>query len=348
MRFDECALWLSLAACALATPTPSPNNKKTHFDWSTTKSLIAFGDSYTFVQGALGHPNYTFIGDAFNLSFTPAQLFSNRIVLNQTDTTQGTAEGGPNWVEFLTNCGTKKGLTDPQTCKVQLWDFAYAGANTVSQVGFTPPHWNHTVSFQKQVEQFEKYGNPALETIHLKKEDSLVAVWIGINDINDLAKLRGKNASFTPLYEQVEDYVFESVEKIYALGYRNFLFMNLPPLDRSPSPSVNASLVDTFNSIQASHANAFQSSHQDATVLQYDVNTVLNKILDNHDDYGFKKITNYCPGYNQPDIRVNPGKYGCGEGLDTYFWYDSGHLGSRTHKVFTKQLRRWLVKKSGW
>ncbi|CAO2647227.1 Nn.00g081490.m01.CDS01 [Neocucurbitaria sp. VM-36] len=347
MRLDVAAFCLSVAAHAFATPTPNPKNKKNNFDWFTIKSLVAFGDSYTFVQGALGHPNYTFIGDAFNLSFTPSQLFSNRIVLNQTSTAQGTAEGGPNWVEFLTKCGIEKGLTDPQTCKVQLWDFAYAGANTVSKVGFTPAHWNHTVSFQQQVQQFEQYGNPALETIGLKKKDSLVAIWIGINDINDLAKLCGKNESFAPLYEQVQEYVFESVEKVYGLGYRNFLFMNLPPLDRGPSPSVNTSLVATFNAIQASHADVFQSNHRDATILQFDVNTVLNKVLDNYKDYGFNNITNFCPGYNQPDIRSNPGKYGCGEGLDTYFWYDSGHLGSRTHKVFTKELRKWLVKNSG-
>ncbi|KAH7396252.1 lysophospholipase-like protein A [Pyrenochaeta sp. MPI-SDFR-AT-0127] len=344
------AVPLLLAASVTSTPTPANlyddrNNKKS-FNWHTTKSVIAFGDSYTFIQGALGRPNYTYIGDAFNISFTPEKLFSNRIVLNQTSTAQGTASGGPNWVEFLTGCGINKGLTDPQTCKVQLWDFAYAGSNTVSKVGFTPAHWNHTVSLEQQVQQFADYGNPALQTIGLKKKDALVAIWIGINDINDLAKLRGKNETFAPLYEQVQTYVFESVEKIYSLGFKNFLFMNLPPLDRGPSPSVNASLVSSFNSIHATHADAFQKAHRDATVLQFDVNSVLNKVLDNYQDYGFKNVTNFCPGYNKADIRSDPGKYGCGEGLDTYFWYDSGHLGSRTHAVFTKELRKWLQKKS--
>jgi phospholipase/lecithinase/hemolysin len=214
----------------------------------------------------------------------------------------------------------------------------------VSQPDFTPAHWNHTVSFERQIEQFSKYGNPALESIHLKKKHALVAVWIGINDINDLAKLRGKNATFAPLYEKAQSLVFTNVEKIYALGYKNFLFMNLPPLDRSPSPSVNASQVDLFNSIHAAQTDAFQAKHRDATVLQFDVNSVLNDVLDNYKDYGFVNVTTNCPGYNQPDIRTNPAKYGCGEGLDTYFWYDKGHLGSRTHEVFTKKLSAWLKK----
>ncbi|KAH7079456.1 lysophospholipase-like protein A [Paraphoma chrysanthemicola] len=337
---------LALATCTAASPS-SLKNKKFKFDWNKTKSLIAFGDSYTFVQGTLGHQNYTFIGDNFNKSFTPEKLFSNRIVLNVSFSTEGTAEGGPNWVEYLTKCGTKKGLTDPRTCHRQLWDFAYAGANTVSEAGFTPAHWNHTVSFQQQIEQFVSYGNPALETIKLKKKDALVAIWIGINDINDLKGLRGKNATFAPLYEKVAGYVWESVEKIYQLGYRNYLVMNLPPLDRGPSASLNASLVKTFNDIAASHANDFAANHSDATVLQYDLNGVLNNILDNYQEYGFKNITNFCPGYAQPDIYSNPGKYGCGEGLSTYFWYNSGHLTSRTHEIFSGMLEKWLVSKSG-
>lgn len=323
----------------------SSATKKDPFNWHTTKSLLAFGDSYTFVQGTLGHPNYTFIGDAFNLSFTPEKLFSNRIVLNQTDTTQGTASGGPNWIEHLTGCGLRKGLTDPRTCDIRLWDFAYAGANTISQANFTPAHSNHSVSFEQQIAQFEKYGYPALKSIGLEEKNALVAIWIGINDINDLARLRGKNESFDPLYEKVQHHVWQNVEKIYELGFRKYLVMNLPPLDRGPM-AFNASLIASFNRIAGKHADRFQHRHEDATVLQFDVNRVLRRMLDRYEKYGFKNVTGYCKGYNQPDIRVNPEKYGCGEGLDTYFWYDQGHLGSRTHDVFTKTLKTWLLRKS--
>lgn len=298
------------------------------------------------MQGTLGRTNSTFIGDNFNLTFSPEKLFSDRIRLNVTWANDGSASGGSNWVEYLTQCGIHKGLTDPQTCPRQLWSFAFGGANTISEPSFTPAHWNYTVSFEQQIDQFVSYGNPALSSINLSKKDALIAIWIGINDINDLAKLRGKNASFTPLYEKVEENVWANVGKIYNLGYRNYLIMNLPPLDRSPSPSINASLINTFNNIAARNADAFAAKHQDATVLQYDVNTALNTILDKHDAYGFKNVTKFCPGYNKADIRSDPGKYGCGEGLDSYFWYDSGHLGTRTHEVFAGMLEKWLVRRS--
>ncbi|KAJ4332361.1 hypothetical protein N0V87_008469 [Didymella glomerata] len=190
----ETLVCATLVATAATAPTFESRGGK--FSWKKTKSLIAFGDSYTYVQGLKGHPNYTYIGDNFDISFTPAELFSNRIVQNLT----ATASGGPVWTEWITSCGVKPGLTDPRQCDRQLWDFAYAGSNTNTVL--TPLHWNHTVSLERQIDQFEKYGDPALQKA-LKRRDALVAVWIGINDINDLVKLRGKNATFAPLYETV-------------------------------------------------------------------------------------------------------------------------------------------------
>jgi phospholipase/lecithinase/hemolysin len=318
---SQSIIHVALAISASASPIPGVSKgNKNHFSWHSTKSLIAFGDSYTYVQGTLGRQNYSFIGDNFDISFTPEELLSNRIVQNLT----GTAEGGPNWVEFLTNCGVENGLHDPRKCDKQLWNFAFAGADVIDDNNFTPLHHNYTVSFQRQIEQFVFYGNHALES-------------------NDLSSIRGRNATFAPLYEQDQDYVFEAVEKVYHLGYKNFLFMNLPPLDRGPgTPHVNASMVAEYNNIHAAHADAFQAKHRDATVLQFDINGVLNDVLDNYRQYGFKNITDFCPGYNQPDILMNPEKYGC-TALDTYFWYNSGHLTSHTHKIFAKALSKWLL-----
>ncbi|RAL64012.1 hypothetical protein DID88_003200 [Monilinia fructigena] len=63
------------------------------FSWEDTKYFLAFGDSYTYVQGTYGLQNYSFIGDLQNFSYTPAQILSNEIIQNQI----GTSAGGPNW-----------------------------------------------------------------------------------------------------------------------------------------------------------------------------------------------------------------------------------------------------------
>lgn len=48
-----------------------------------TNARLAFGDSYTYVQGTAGRQNSTFIGDYFDFSFTEDELLSNKIVQNQ-------------------------------------------------------------------------------------------------------------------------------------------------------------------------------------------------------------------------------------------------------------------------
>jgi len=44
---------------------------------------LAFGDSYTYVQGTAGRQNYSFIGDLQNYSYTPQTLLTDEIVQNQ-------------------------------------------------------------------------------------------------------------------------------------------------------------------------------------------------------------------------------------------------------------------------
>lgn len=51
---------------------------------------LAFGDSYTYVQGTAGRQNYSFIGDAQDFSFAPEKLLSDEIVQNQVWKTQHT------------------------------------------------------------------------------------------------------------------------------------------------------------------------------------------------------------------------------------------------------------------
>lgn len=151
------------------------------FKGKEVKNLLAFGDSYTFVQGTQGHWGYSFISDALNYTFTPAQLLANEIVKNVT------SSGGPNWVEYLTGCF--EGL--PARCPgTKLWDFAFAGADISAQLYVLRMnilaliqinhrlnlHHNYTIDLDDQVKQWDLY---ARDTIRIKPKDTLVAFWIG-------------------------------------------------------------------------------------------------------------------------------------------------------------------------
>ncbi|THW28297.1 lysophospholipase A [Aureobasidium pullulans] len=313
--------------------------KKTKFNWHDTKHVIAFGDSYTYVQGTAGRQNSTFIGDYFNFSFTEEELLHNKIVQNQT----ATAEGGPNWVEYLTGCGLKPGLTSPLSCKTQLWDFAFGGADISTK--YTPRHHNYTVMLEEQVQQFLTYAQPTLSKI-VDPSKTLVAFWIGINDINDSANY---SVDFPSFYDQLISTLFASVQSVYDIGYRNFLFMNLPPLDRTPgnvlkaTPSPNTTMINWWDSSLTSHMHTFAANNPSANPFTFDVNTFLNNVLDHPDKYNIKNVTGYCASYNQPYINQAPESYGCLP-LDEYAWFNNGHMTSHVHEILAKEVAQFLKK----
>ena len=297
-----------------ATAHPAPY--KQPFNWADTKYLIAFGDSYTYVQGTHGHQNYSFIGDAFDFSFNASELLSDRIVQNQT----ATAEGGPNWVEYITGCGLKPGLTNPRDCEKQLWDFAFAGSDISTE--YTPLHHNFTVSLVNQTKQFELYANPVLSKF-VNPAESLVAIWIGINDIGDSDE---DEVDFPTFYNELHETLFQSVQGIYDLGYKNYLFMKLPPLNRTPpnliraaGPLPNATMIQWFDQALSNHSAAFHTEHPDTEVMVFDTTTFLNYVLDHPTEYGIKNTTDYCPSYDQPFINTDPEMYGC-QPLDEYLY----------------------------
>ncbi|TVY91049.1 hypothetical protein LAWI1_G006244, partial [Lachnellula willkommii] len=194
-------------AAALVNASPSQQSKP-YFNWDETNFILAFGDSYTYVQGTSGLQNYSFIGDLQNYSFTPEKLLSDEIVQNQI----GTSAGGPNWVEYLTGCFS--GL--PSRCTKQLWNFAFAGSDVSTE--YTPLHHNYSVTLTNQIAQWNTYARPVLPATPSK---SLVAVFIGINDISDTSKYtfprsatttNNSASDFASLYSQIISSEMEALE----------------------------------------------------------------------------------------------------------------------------------------
>ncbi|KAL3466393.1 hypothetical protein BJX64DRAFT_13840 [Aspergillus heterothallicus] len=330
-----------LVPLARALPSNAPG--KFGLNWDSTRHVLAFGDSYTYVQGTHGHTNYSFISDQLDLEFTEQELLTNKIVQNQT----GTSAGGPNWIEYLTGCGLDAGLTSPLSCKKQLWDFAFAGADISAEL--LPLHHDYTTSLVNQVSQYITYAHPVLVPQIVKPRDTLVAIWIGINDINDSAD-NSTITSFPAFYDTLMTALFDSLAKLHAVGYNEYLLLNLPPLDRTPANqarepgerSPNATQVAWFNGALLGHAGRFAERYRGSAVRVFDAHSVLKGILDNPGRYGIVNTTDVCPGYNQPDIADNFEGYGCSTSLREYFWYDSGHITSRVHELLARSLKAFL------
>lgn len=99
--------------------------------------------------------------------------------------------------------------------------------------------------------------------------------------------------------------------QLYQSGARNFLFLNVPPIDRSPgtiSQGVFASLfeaatVKDFNSRLANLAQTLRSAHADSTVFYFDTNLLFTRVLDHPSSYtqteGYRNTNSFCVSYEK-------------------------------------------------
>jgi phospholipase/lecithinase/hemolysin len=86
--------------------------------------------------------------------------------------------------------------------------------------------------------------------------------------------------------------------------------MNLPPLDRTPgnqattTPHPNATQVAWYNDALATKAEQFVKEKADVEVRVFDAHARLSAMLDDPAKYGIVNTTNFCAGYDQPDMDV--------------------------------------------
>lgn len=232
----------------------------------------------------------------------------------------------------------------PQHIQLRLKTYKSRHTNTSPPMHSTPLHHNYTVSLVNQITQFKSYAAPVLQTF-LPPSKSLIAIWIGINDVGDSSKYA---VDFPTFYGNLTRTLFASVNELYNLGYRSYLFMNLPPLDRTPgnqataTPHPNATQVAWYNDALATKAEQFGKEKGDVEVRVFDAHARLSAMLDEPGKYGIVNTTNFCAGYNQPDIDTNYKAYGCPTPLDTYFWFNSGHMTSHVHQILAEELEDWL------
>jgi len=215
-----------------------------------------------------------------------------------------------------------------------------------------PLHHNYTVPLVDAISQWDTF---ARDIIPVDTSTAIVAVWIGINDISDSDNFvfPTENAtSFPSFYTEIIATEFEALEKVYDAGYRSYLFMNLPPLERTPGnevpgaiPRPNITMVTEYNTALSTASQEFSSKHQDIKSMVFDTHTYLSGILDNPDKFGIKNTTGFCPNFDAPDISTNFAAYGCLP-IPEYFWYNDGHITFKVHEFLAGAVKDFLVTES--
>lgn len=139
-------------------------------------------------------------------------------------------------------------------------------------------------------------------------DDSIFAVWIGINDIGN-SYYNGADAT-DALNAQIFDVLSGLIDQIYDAGGRNYVLINVPPLDRTPliipqgDSAVTLSKADvaSWNQKVVDLAQALKAK-SDTSVWVYDSNTSFNEVIDDPTSHaesaGLTNTTDFCAAYQK-------------------------------------------------
>ncbi len=161
---------------------------------------------------------------------------------------------------------------------------------------------------------------------------SLFAFWFGSNDIRNINR---KTSNVTTILENIENSLFNSIETIYQNGARNFLFLNVPPIDMYPL-NLNGKRnyfkddVAHFNKAFDDFAKNFYERHKDANVILYNIESEYRHIIDN------------CSDFNFLDCRNNWLLYKKTQKLESFLWRDTSHLSYNGNKVIAEDMNDLL------
>jgi phospholipase/lecithinase/hemolysin len=209
-----------------------------------------------------------------------------------------TSSNGPNWVDFLT--------TKYNESLLLTYNLAYGGATVDSAL--VAPYLPTVLSVSQQVENefFPNYASsPA--SAPWKATDTLFGIFIGINDVGN-SYWRGSAA--TKILNDEIFAVYEGLmEMLYNIGARNFLFLNVPPVDRSPltmgqgtaSQVAEKADIEDFNNRISGLAGTLKERHGDVNVFAVDTYELFTDVLDKPSSYAqtalYKNTTAYCSAY---------------------------------------------------
>lgn len=251
-----------------------------------------------------------------------------------------TASNGLNWVEYL------RGTYNVTYTKV--YNLAYGGATTDSYL--VTPYLPTVQSLVEQVSLWDQYFSPAPSVAPWTTNNTFFAIFIGINDVGNAWQTNNLNETQPVFFSLLMDRYFQQVNNLYERGARNFLFLNVPPIDRAPlfieqgsaTQAAVKSALALYNSYLTNRIEALQYLYPDlGSIVVYDTNALFNTLLDNAGVFSFTNITGYCEAYENGTTTTTYQTVGC-EPVSTYFWLNTLHPLWFVHDVIAHGISRAL------
>jgi phospholipase/lecithinase/hemolysin len=138
--------------------------------------------------------------------------------------------------------------------------------------------------------------------------------------------------------------------QLYTAGARNFLFVDVPPVDRSPltvgqgsqAVSLEKEALASYNSLLVARVSALEKSKSGVWATVFESSKVFNMILDNPEEYGFANSTGFCTSYQSGTAEWDTYLPECGVPVDEYFWLNNLHPTHNVHKITAMELAKVL------
>ncbi|KAF2850478.1 carbohydrate esterase family 16 protein [Plenodomus tracheiphilus IPT5] len=310
------------------------------------KTLVTFGDSYTD-ENRLGY----FIN---NKGSAPPVAWEQPVGLS-------TASGGRSWARYASVYSN-----------ATLYNYAVSGAVCSNQV--TP---RDLAAINAPFPDIAGYEVPAFiadskaltsngtKFFTGKPASTVYAIWIGTNDLGNNAFLTDSQVPGKTVGDYI-DCVYDQVARLYANGARNFILLNLAPLDLLPqyaSPEMNGLAATQFFPnkplFNASEIHGRMQQTVSALNQVYAYRTPFTALVSDH--YRDAKFANFNVNQLMTDIYYHPAQYLNGtaplvvEGVnrlcdpagqnctsssspDSYVWYDPLHPSEQTSRVVAREF----------
>ncbi|PNP47354.1 hypothetical protein TGAMA5MH_01170 [Trichoderma gamsii] len=258
-----------------------------------------------------------------------------------------TSAHGENWVDFLT--------VTYNASVFFSYDLAVSGATLDNDIVAASSTSIASVK-QQIVSQFiPGYVSPITVPKPPKwtGSNTLFTIWVGINDIG--ATFGKGSASTASINQQLISEYTSLVEQLYAAGARNFVFITVPTIDRSPGTIAAGTTVAgqekidvvQWNQLLFNMAKSEKALHTDSNIWIYDANALFTEILNNVKSFpqtaGITNTTHFCQAYangTPTDDYLDPS---CGVPVNQYFWLNSLHPRTPVHDVIADVLSRELL-----
>lgn len=280
----------------------------------------------TLISNAV-KPNYWFgFGDSYSQTgfVTTGTLPNTANPIGNPPFPGFSATGGENWVGYVTATYNRS--------LVYTYNYAYGGATI--DANLVKPFTPSVLSLTDQVNEFLNGAAKKPASTPWTSANAIFSIWIGVNDIGNSYGNGGDRSAFS---DTLLNAYFALVQKLYNAGGRNFLFLNVPPIDRTPlmlaqsasAQALEKSVINTFNTKLAAKIKTFQSSNSGVKTFIYDSHAQFTTMLNSPKTYGFQDATSFGSA-------------------TTDFWGNNYHPSTYANKFFGQTIGQTVLANTIW